>query len=538
MEVVVDLNGRRPGAGPDALNLFKGKDAIGGHAFAGEAQFFLKPLVDFVTTQMKLEPWRRHESVEMFRKYKDEDGAQICNPESLYDQLSVSLGEDHPVLHRPFLVYKMASLIAPNAGVTEELARDFAQSGIEVVPRVVNALLKREVEEKWRDQSGQPYLTVEQHIQLLSAIADEMWTQGKNSLQVEVVQLICETVLDDLKVQTSRRVQIVQRIKAHALLPVSGSGDLSFDHEEFLNYFLAMRLVEILKKRDLYSLQKFCEQYPLPNSVCLWAANIEDWSYGKSREFVAWFSETCQREVRSSYLRQNLGMITARIAGRFVDAKDLTGFTMDSMYFEGDSWRESVLKNSSFTRCTFMNVDLSGVSWTNCKFSDCNIDGLILDDKSRLDRTIFSAACIVMGVLTRTTDDDSRMKNYVPEQCQLMLERAGAKIEEESTPVLTLAPIPEETRRMIDTFFRIFSRNTGANENVLKMKLGTRFTNFRRNLLPIMIKSGVVRKVDYDGSGQQERFELCFPIETILRAENSSAAVPRNLKEFWEVLRQ
>ena len=118
-------------------------------------------------SQMKLEPWLRQESVELFRKYKDETGAQICNPESLYDQLSLSLGEDHPVLHRPFLVYKMASLIAPNAGAADEVTRDLGQSGIEVVPRIVQALLKREVEEKWRDQSGQPYLTVEQHIQLL-----------------------------------------------------------------------------------------------------------------------------------------------------------------------------------------------------------------------------------------------------------------------------------------------------------------------------------------------------------------------------------
>ena len=160
-------------------------------------------------SQMKLEPWSRQQSVELFRLYKDGDGAQIGNPESLYDQLAGSLGAEHPVLHRPFLVYKLASLIAPNAGVVDELTAELGQPAFGVVPRVVHALLKREVEEKWRDITGQPYLTVEQHIELLSAIADEMWTQGKNSLQVEVVQLICEAVLDGLNIQTSRRVQIV-----------------------------------------------------------------------------------------------------------------------------------------------------------------------------------------------------------------------------------------------------------------------------------------------------------------------------------------
>jgi hypothetical protein len=365
-----------------------------------------------------------------------------------------------------------------------------------------------------------------------------MWTQGKNSLQVEVVQLICETVLDDLKIPTSRRVQIVQRVTNHALLPVSGSGGLSFDHEEFLNYFLAMRLVEILKKHDTFSLQSFCEKYPLPGSVCLWIANIENWSFARSREVVGWFSEICQSEVKSSYLRQNLGMISARIAGRFADLKAFPGFVMNSMYFEGDSWKGSVLKQSSFSRCTFMNVDLSGAIWTHCRFAECNVDGLILDDKSRLDGTVFNLGCMVMGVLMRAADDDSRMKNYVPEQCQSQLERVGAIFEAEATQGPSLKPIAEETRKMIDSFFRIFSRNTGANENVLKMKLGARFTTFWKNLLPLLLRHGVVRKANYVGSGQQERLELCFPIETVLRAEDPLSVAPRNLKEFWEDLRE
>jgi len=489
-------------------------------------------------SQMKLEPWGRQESVELFRLYRGENDAQIASPESLYDQLSSSLGENHPVLQRPFLVYKMASLIAPNAGVAAELTADLGQSAIEVVPKVVQALLKREVEEKWRDQSGQPYLTVEQHIQLLSAIADEMWMQGKNSLQVEIVQLICEAVLDNLDIRTSWRVQVVQRIKAHALLPVSGSGGLSFDHEEFLNYFLAMRLVEILKKRDRFSLQRFCEQYPLPASACLWAANIENWSYDSARELVAWFSETCQKEVRSTYLKQNLGLITARIAGRFIDVVDRVGISMESMYFEGDSWTESILAHALFTKCTFVNVDLSGASWTDCRLVGCNVDGLILDGKSCLRGTTFDPSCLVTGVLKRTPDDDMRMKSYVPDECRAQLEREGAIFEDDEVVAPVSKPIPEQERKMLDAFFRIFGRNTGANENMLKLKLGARFTNFRKNLLPLMLRHGVVRKVDYDGSGQQERFELCFPIESILRAEDPSAIAPRNLKEFWTSMRE
>jgi len=231
-------------------------------------------------------------------------------------------------------------------------------------------------------------------------------------------------------------------------------------------------------------------------------------------------------------------MITARIAGRFVDPMEAPGFAMSSMYFEGDSWKDSVLRDSSFDRCTFMNIDLSGASWADCRLVECNIDGLILDDKSRLTGTQFDPACVVMGVLMRAADDDSRMKNYIPEQCQAQLARIGAIFLDEAIPGPSLTPIPEEMRRMLEAFFRIFTRNTGANENVLRMRLGARFANFSKKLSPLLLRHNVVRKADYVGKGQQERLELCFPIETILRAEDPSSVAPRNLKEFWKDLRQ
>jgi NACHT domain len=130
-------------------------------------------------SQMRLLRWQREQSIAFFRRFIDDSGNTISDPEELYDHLESRLGTDHPVLHRPFLVYRMAALLAPNIRLADELAADIGHSGIQVVPKVILAMLRREVEEKWRDPSGQPYLTVDQHVLLLSAIADEMWIQGK-----------------------------------------------------------------------------------------------------------------------------------------------------------------------------------------------------------------------------------------------------------------------------------------------------------------------------------------------------------------------
>ena len=104
-------------------------------------------------------------------------------------------------------------------GSAEEIVRDIGDSGLQVVPRVIKSFLKREVEEKWRDPSGQPYLTLDEHVHLLAAIADEMWTQRGKSLPIELLQLVTETVIEELNIPIPRRVQVVERIKAHVMLP-------------------------------------------------------------------------------------------------------------------------------------------------------------------------------------------------------------------------------------------------------------------------------------------------------------------------------
>ena len=53
----------------------------------------------------------------------------------------------------------------------------------------------------------------------------------------------------------------------------------------------------------------------------------------------------------------------------------------------------------------------------------------------------------------------------------------------------------------------------------------------------MLIDYGLVRKTDYRGKGHQARFELAYPVEQILKAENPEASLPNNLVGFWEKLR-
>ena len=433
----------------------------------------------------------------------------------------------------------MAALLADSPRGAGELAQELGSSPVQVVPNVIHALLKREVEEKWRDPNGQPYLTLEQHVSLLAAVAEEMWNQGKNSLSAEVVELVCETVTESMGIAPLRRIQVVQRVKAHALLPPSSTtpGELTFDHEEFLNYFLAARLIHNLKTQNRFGLQRFCELHSFPFNVGLWTANIESWSPKQCKTIVELFNQMTRTEVRSSYLKQNAGLITSQLLSR---QNSQTGevVAVDSMYFEGDHWKESQIARINFSRCTFMNVDFSGAAWVDCSFENCRIDGLTCDKDTLLRDCRFDENCQVLGILRRSGDGFG-MRNYVPDECNAILEQLGAKFPAASEIASRTVPtIPDESRHALEAFLRIFSRNSGATENVIKMKLGQRHHLFRTRILPKLLQYDVIRETEYSGKREQERFELNYPVDMVLKGEDPDAMVPNNLTAFWNDLRQ
>jgi hypothetical protein len=337
----------------------------------------------------------------------------------------------------------------------------------------------------------------------------------------------------------SSKVQVVQRVRAHALLPVGLRGELSFDHEEFLHYFLAARLAIALRTRDSFGFQRFAEVHPFPEAVSLWAANIEGLDASSSRDVVGWLSMMSRAETRSSYLRQNIGSIAAHVAqrGGLVGGES---YSFDNMYFEGPCWRESVVRKGIFTSCSFLNLDLTNTRWVNCIFRRCRIDGLILNTATDFEGSSFDEDTVILGVLRRKSDDDEYpLKSYVPDECALLLEQRGACFPETISinTAEDVESVPSEVRKCLDVFFRIFARNTGANENVTKVKLGPRYHFFKKEILPPMLKFKVIKPTQYYGNGQQERWELCFPIETILKAEDPHSATPATLREFWNELR-
>jgi Pentapeptide repeats (9 copies) len=494
------------------------------------------PEVQVTVEQMQLEKWRREETLSFLRNYADSDGSRIGEPEALYDDMQAMLGPDHVVLQRPFLVQQLAKMLASRSASAQQIVQDIGGDIQNVVPNVIRAFLKREVEEKWRDPAGQPYLTLDQHIHLLAAISDEMWIQSTNSLPVEMIQLVAETVLEELGVAPSRKVQVLERVKAHALLPLGATmrtDHRAFDHEEFLNYFLAARVAELLRAGDRGRLQRFLERHSLPAITSKWVAMAEpSWTSDQARQLVGALSEICRSELRSGYMKQNAGVLAARLSPICG-----SGLEFDSMYFEGDAFQGTRLEGCQFRGCMFNEVVLTGVDWTACRFRECQVLGLTING-TRLTSCEFDEGCSVVGVL-ETLEANGDFRIYVPEVCERLLTQRGATFTkpEEAPSRQEPRPVPGARRAALTSFLRIFQRNTGAVESVIQLKLGQRMHVFETEILPLLLHHGIVKRTVYRGRGEQDRYELNFPLEVILSAEDPDSTAPAQVKAFWQELR-
>ena len=488
------------------------------------------PGVRVQVEHVRLRGWAKEQTVEYFQKYSDGEG-QIPIADTTYNELATEIGEDHVLLHRPFLVRNMAIILGAKTGSTSEVITDMKTSGLTVVPEVIRAFLRREVAEKWRDRNGQSYLLIAQHEELLAAIAEEMWIQGKIELPIELIQLLAETLMDDWRVPQRNRVQITERVKAHALLPTgSTAGSRRFDHDEFLNYFLARRMVQFLKAKSYDLARSLIERHTLPSNVAKWTAHIEPWDHSAILEIVDKLNAISVAELRSTYLKQNAGLIAAQV---FQAESAGPGLRFDSMYFEGGVWANSSLHRSTFRRCVFVEVDIRGVNWGECEFGECDIQGITLDENTKLERCKFSNDCRVVGAVRK--QGGGALRTYVPELCQEILKQHGAEFTVEEPQQLSLpgATAPEEIRAALEAFLRIFFRNSGAIESVIKMRLGVREGLFNRAVLPKLLEHNIARETDYRGRGSQKRYELLYSVDKILAAENPRSPEAENLRAFW-----
>lgn len=453
-------------------------------------------------SRLELSRWNKEQFCEYGRLRRVE------RPEEIYDTVSVRLGADHPLLTRAVLVRRLFD-VAEGCEDHSELATILGSSAHDYFYTFVDAIVKREASEKWlakiTGEVMEPLLRIEEHHELLAQIAQEMWQSSANSLRHDVIDVIVDIFTDGKGKSASINRQIKERIKQHSLLASDTSKGLavSFDHEDFQNFYLGEALGRVLAKMVRSDLQTFI------SANLLAAATIEQSvQYLKrcsvdTNAVISVLLNINITETGFSFCKENCSALAIRIAECSKDRDE--PLRLQAMYFPVDVLAGKHLQRVVFERCHFQPTSTLKSSLTYLKFNNCEFERIETDTTDKVFETCEFFSCKIDSLVLNNTDDYS----FDPTQIGEWLEASGAKFGDSAAVPRDNAIYKDERLKVLERFLRVFLRSTQVDEEVIRLRLGNAATPlFFDEVLPVLLSNEVLEEVPWKGRGIQRRYKL------------------------------
>lgn len=374
--------------------------------------------------ELRICNWEKEQCVQYLETYLYEKDEY----EKLLDVLKDS---KHPVLERPYLFTKLVGM-SYDAGESPASFISNGDSNLDGMDGIIESFVKREVR-KWHNydkETGAPYLTLDQHIELLSNIALEMWNDQRNAMSIEMIQIIVSLLLEKWNIEVSRKPKITEMVKAHALLVnVEGKSSLrKFDHDEFRHYFLARALCDLMKKcieeKSSQIFRNVFSKAQMPDAVALFVTS----RLNEKKRLIA--SKLLQKlgaeEWKATYLQQNIGTFLPFLLDGIRPQETLE--VGPKYVFSSMALSNKRIENVVFNQCDFINVTLSDTTICNCRFVHCSFTNLrIVVDNNHFEDVLVEESCSVDKLSLIRTDGLDEVE-YVPEYIFAMLQSIGFKL--------------------------------------------------------------------------------------------------------------
>lgn len=484
---------------------------------------------DVSFAEVSLKPWSKKQFTHLAGRAEIREQGDI-----LFDRIAERLGGHHPLLTRAVLARKLIEEFKKTED-KEELIDQLSQaSGEEYFDNFVSRLITREATEKWIDRSAlgndadaaKPLLSTEEHHSILAAIAEEMWRNGVDALNVDYLEEITEIVVE---LDFERRPEVVDqakdRITQHALLVnVEGTNQYRFDHEHFQSYYLGRYLAQLIEERRLPELRSALEVKTLPDmAVRVCVTRFESSTRSGKQQDSSSIEEICRMAKagrRTSFLRVNAGSLTLAI----MDGKETLECTsIERVYINADTFKKHSINNVCFNKSVFERMELenskhSGISFDNCTIvhalarqSEAPYSDIVMDEES------IPSKLTLTGFTNGGHDSEEEQHYYEPQAIKRELSRLGIKTPSLEEDVLIEKEFvePELNVKIVDRVLRYYQRSTAINDNVFKKRLGDWWSQFDEEVLPDLVRLGVLKEVPYTGSKNQKRYRLSIGFEEL-----------------------
>ena len=469
--------------------------------------------------QLSLRRWDR----DTFVSYAEK--RSVADPSNLYKVASSRLGEEHPVLTRAVLVKRLVDVATEDADISSLLDR-ISQDQHNYFHDFVGSIVKREAESKWIDKSGDPpraLLAIEEHHDLLSMLAREMWLGSTNELGIDVVSLVVEDFVDENLKSPAVLRQIQRRIREHSLLKLAQSGArsggqkwlLGFDHEDVRIFYLGQALGRALVADDPSGVRAIIEMAALPSAAsaeaCRYIRLIGD---GVLRTTLALLQTLADANPLASFATENCGLLTIGL----IDGQD-GDHEAHNMTFPADALDNRRLTNFRVLGSYFQGTSLEKTKLCRCEFVNCQFERLEIDDSLDVSDTLIDDTCRIASVVLL----DDQISRFAPKQIRRELVGAGFSFPTNTTiDQIADQGHDDEDLVLVQRFLRPFLRATVLYESTIRQRLGVNANHFVNNLLPKLRIAGVVKDVPTGGHGSLHRMRLAAPMKTIEEAMSAS----------------
>lgn len=493
---------------------------------------------DINFNELKLQNWTKNEVITYFTNLA------FVSPEQIYDAILSEVHEiNHPVLTRPFLLAKLASAIE---GDVKQVPEFFSCkcSENESVSYIVEAFTKREVD-KWKGvdiKTGEPYLTFEQHIQLLSTIAKEMWDAKKDTITIEEIEIFTVLLFDEWNIEEELRKIIIRIVGSHAFLPPVNDTRMDarkFEHEEFKHYFLARALADLLnytiKTDNYFELKRFLYIEQLPDSVAMYCFKYVNNLNSNIQKILAYFKSMLDAEWKPTYLQLNIGTLLPFL----IDKIDFTTpvcfdskVNYSSLIFENKKLKNITFKNGTFINISLRDTLLENVQFKNCDFNEIKIEtasSVIFRNVHIIDSNVSSIVLLRDGEVIEVAYSPLRITELLTVY-NIKLQDANKIIESIETPVEQ-----SEFKKSLLKFILKFNKMTIQYEkNIVNEKyLGNNTDLIISEIIPLCLNYNVIEEIETKHSKQMatKAWRLSIDMEELFKHDGIEGN--HTLTNFW-----
>ncbi len=449
-----------------------------------------------------------------FTKYSTERG--VADPSHLFGEVSSRLGQKHPVLTRAVLIRRLVDIAVEEDDISALLDR-IGRDSREYFHDFVACIVEREANQKWLDKSGEPpsaLLTSDEHHELLSLLAQEMWIGATDELGMDVISLLVEMFAGQTGKSPAVERQIGERIRQHSLLAPTRPGRMAFDHEDFCVFYLGQALGRALVADDVSDVRVILDKAALPGHAVAEASSfVRRWGKGL-RQPLELLQTLANGELPASFVRENCGALTVVL----LDGAD-GAHEVQNMSFPPNALRGRKLTGLTVSGSYFYATALADATFRRCRFVDCHFERIELDAVEEVTESLLEPVH-VDSILKESGDD--QVPIFDPDRIARELRSTGFNVgpaePETEPPVDSLNGVADDDLRLTQRFVRLFLRATAVNEGTVRSHLGVKSNHFFKELLPRLTQGGIVEDIPYKGHGSQRRVRLGISMARIEKA--------------------